>query len=439
MENKDIELAAFCLQTAREKGALKARVTFSRSTEDLVATLNGEIDRVTHCSDCSISIALFVDGRFGSFSTNRMDRDSLEQFIDKSVNMVRMLAADEFRDLPDPSRTAKDAVKGDEMKLYDPRYSEISPSFRKETALKCSVFPSPGLVSEEGEYSDSIFETYVADTNGLSCLHTETSFDYGVEVTIEDADGEKYSGYWWTASPMLSNFHPEDCGRIALEKARAQTGSEPAESGKYNMVIDSEVSSKMVSPILKAINAYSLQQKNSFLTDSLGKKLFPEGMTIIDDGRLEGQAGSKLFDSEGVATVCDTIIDRGVISKYFVNTYMSGKTGLEPTIEEATRPHLLPWPKKGLTRENILGMCGDGILVTDFNGGNSNTATGNFSYGIEGFLFKDGKIVRPVSGMLVTGNFLSLWDGLIACGDDNRTCKSKLIPTLAFSNVDFSG
>lgn len=434
-----MELADFCLETAKDKGATKARVTFSLSTEDLIATLNGEIDRITHCSDCSVSIALFVDGRFGSFSTNRLDHNSLEEFIGKSVNMTRMLEPDRFRDLPDPSRTEKEAVTGDELKLFDKEYLLMNPQRRKEMALKCSVFPSDGLVSEEGEYSDSVFETYVADTNGLRCLHRETSFDYGVEVTIEDAAGDKYSGYWWTSDSHFDGFHPEGCGMRALENARAQIGAEAVESGKYNMVIDSEVSSKVVSPILKAINAYSLQQKNSFLTDSLGKRIFPEGVTLVDDARLEGQTGSKLFDSEGVSTPSDTIIDKGVIKKYFVNTYMSGKTGMEATVEEATRPHLLPWPEKGLDRNDILRLCGDGILVTEFNGGNSNSATGNFSYGIEGFLFKDGKIARPVSGMLVTGNFISLWNGLIACGDDNRSCKSKLIPTLAFSNVDFSG
>lgn len=95
--------------------------------------------------------------------------------------------------------------------------------------------------------------------------------------------------------------------------------------------------------------------------------------------------------------------------------------------------------RRGLDREAILGTCSDGILVTDFNGGNSNSVTGDFSYGVEGFLFKGGKIVRPVSGMLVTGNMIDLWSRLVAAGDDARPCMSKLIPTLAFSNVDFSG
>ena len=40
--------------------------------------------------------------------------------------------------------------------------------------------------------------------------------------------------------------------------------------------------------------------------------------------------------------------------------------------------------------------------------------------------------------MLITGNLLTLWNSLVAAGDDPRLCKSKLIPTLAFENVDFS-
>ncbi len=92
-----------------------------------------------------------------------------------------------------------------------------------------------------------------------------------------------------------------------------------------------------------------------------------------------------------------------------------------------------------MTQDGILKLCGSGILVTDFNGGNSNPVTGDFSYGVEGFYFENGLIIKPVSEMLVTGNLLELWGRLIAVGNDARSCMSKLIPTLAFENVDFSG
>jgi hypothetical protein len=37
----------------------------------------------------------------------------------------------------------------------------------------------------------------------------------------------------------------------------------------------------------------------------------------------------------------------------------------------------------------------------------------------------------------MTGSVVTLWNDLLAAEDDARRCKSKLIPTLAFENVDF--
>ena len=205
------------------------------------------------------------------------------------------------------------------------------------------------------------------------------------------------------------------------------------------MVVESCAASKMVSPILDALSGFSLQQHNSFLEGSLDRKVFPEGMTLMDLPHVKGDCCSKLFDTEGVATKEGPIIENGVVKEYFLSTYIAAKMGLKPTVADFTRPKLLPWPKAGTGLEDMMKLCGKGILVSEFNGGNSNAATGDFSYGIEGFWFEDGKIVKPVSEMLITGNFLKLWEGFLASADDARKCMSKLIPTLAFSNVDFSG
>ena len=518
--DKELDFVRQALDMARRTGAQHARATLSKSEEDLVATLDGEVDRVTHCADRSLSLALFVDGRYGSYSTNKLDAASLEGFIARAVAATRMVAEDPLRVLPDPARCCQDALTGNELGLVDPARNSITPSARQNLALSASVLaslhgshgfagatspdvPHDGaeaaaasgnrasklacsstpctpfqgdsaisggivrggtakrwgpkdvsggwlpcsdeesgteyeIVSEEGEYSDSVYDSVVMDTNGVCCRHSETSFDYGVEITIE-SEGEKYSGYWWDASSRLAELDAAACGRKALARAVGQIGSEPAPSGRYTAVIDAEMASKVVSPLLRALSGYAIQQQNSFLLDSLGKQVFPKGLTIMDLPRIPGQTCSKYFDSEGVATVEAPIIEAGVVKEYFINSYMAGKLQMTPTVEDATRPKVFPWPCAGLDRDAILRRCGSGILVTDFNGGNSNPVTGDFSYGIEGYLFEDGRIVRPVSGMLMTGNLLTLWSRLLAAGDDARPCQSKLVPTLAFAEVDFSG
>ena len=438
IDSKEIALARKCLDSALSKGAQKVRVTLNKSIMDLAGTLNGELDKTSHCLDRSLSVNLIVDGKFGSFSTNRIE--DTDSFLDKAIDKVRMLAPDQFRDLPAPERTANDARQGTELGLMDPEYPDTDARKRIETALGASIFKNrpDGLVSEEAEYSETISDTLILDSQGLYCRHTETGFDYGVEMTVQDAGGNKFSGYWWDASPWRNKLDPSTICPKALERARAQMNPRPVESGKYNLVIDTEVASRVVSPVLSALSAYSVQQNNSFLTGRVGQKVFSEGFSIIDDCRIAGQSGSRLFDSEGVATRTVPIIENGIVKQYFINTYMAGKMGMAPTLESAMRPRVAGWPKPGLTSRHILEMCGSGILVTGFNGGNSNSSTADFSYGIEGFAFENGKITHPVREMLITGNFITLWSNLIAAGEDARNCMPKLIPTLAFSNVDFS-
>lgn len=444
IKESDILLGKEGMQTALDAGASAVRITINRSCMDLVGTLNGEIDKVNHSLDSSMSIQLFVDGRYAAFSTNRLESAALKAFILKSVEMVRIMAKDEFRKLADPERTEKGALTGKELDLYDENYDSMTPEKRVEHALdavaygRCSATECK-IISEEGEYNDCVFDTIVMDSNGLFCRHTETSFEYGVEITVQDEAGAKYSGTWWDATPRLKDLSISTCGKKAFEIAKAQIGPKPRRSGQYKMVVDSECSSRLLTPVLNALSGHSIQQKNSFLLDSVGKKIFSEGMTVMDVCRTAGETGSRLFDTEGVATTEHSIIENGVINEYFINTYISGKLGVKPNIEDATRPKVMPWPKPGMDRDALMKLCRNGILVTGFNGGNTNSTTGDYSFGIEGFAFKDGKITHPVREMLITGNLITLWNSIIGVGDDARLCKSKLTPSLAFEGVDFSG
>ena len=153
-----------------------------------------------------------------------------------------------------------------------------------------------------------------------------------------------------------------------------------------------------------------------------------------------------MYDTEGVATADRTIIDKGCVREYFVSTYMAEKTGFEPTIEDISRPCVMPFVEgnkltdleKGVSLKDILSLCGNGIYVTGFNGGNCNPVTGDFSFGIEGFAFSKGKITHPVKEMLITGNIVELWNSLTAAGADTRSSSRWQIPTLAFEGVSFS-
>ena len=454
ISNHEILIAKECIRIALKKGANGVRISLNKCISDSVTMLNGELDKVSHSADRSIYIYLFVDGRYGTFSTNRLDLCELDSFIANAIEMVRMLGEDRCRTLPDPDRTAKDAITGRELGLYDTYYEVSDADSRLKSAEKLSIFKKAAngqtaayrLISEECEYSDTCDDTFLVDSNGFEGRHTETTFSAFAEMTIEDADGNKYSGFWWENSPTYEMLKIESISETALERAISQIGPKSRRGGKYKMIVDCTSASRLISPLITALNASSVQQKMSFLEDRIGDQVFSEGLTLMDYARTPGKSGSRLYDTEGVATKDTPIIENGVIKQYFVNTYMSHKMGIDPTVEDMSRPCLLPYIKgkvltdaeKEVSLKDILQLCGSGIYVTGFNGGNCNPVTGDLSYGVEGFAFSKGKITHPVKEMLITGNMVELWNSLLAAGTDVRESSRWYIPTLAFENVSFS-
>lgn len=451
---QETALARECIETGRRYGADQMRVSLNKSTLDSITVLNGEIDKVTRCSDRSLFFYIFAGGRYGTYSTNRFEPEDLDDFIRKAVANVSLLSEDLCRKLPPPERTAKDAKEGTEAGLYDAQWHGITPEMKAGYAVGGSIFIQESakehqgwsLISEECEYSDSVEDNYVVDSQGFEGRHTETSQSYWSEVTISDDQGRKYSGYWWESSAFMKKAIHEGCSRKALEQAVRQIGPKKKRSGKYTMIVENNCSSRLISPIIGALNAGSVQQKNSFLEESIGKKVFSDNFTLRDLARTFGMPGARLFDTEGVATEDRDIILNGEVKCFFTNTYMAEKTGWEPNIEGISRPVVEAFIMEGgkketdgeIGLERMLRTFGSGIYVTGFNGGNCNPTTGNFSYGVEGFAFKNGKIVSPVKEMVITGNMTLLWNSLAAAGNDARDGARWRIPTLAFEEVDFS-
>ena len=450
--SEERNIARHCIEYAMRLGAEGIRLSLNKNEMDSCSMLNGELDKVSHSADRSIYIYLYVDGKYGTFSTNRLDEKEVENFISKAIVMVKMLGEDRCRRLPDPERTAKDACGGMELGLYDSHYEGCDSDSRLKKAEEMSIIRSLPeaegykVISEECEYAESLDDTILMDSQGFEGRHTETSFNCFSELTIQDSEGNRYSGYWWEASPHFDVLRLKECSHTALERAISQIGPRSRRSGRYRMIVDGTVASRLVSPLINALNASAIQQKMSFLDGSLEKKMFSEGLTIMDNARTPGKSGSRMYDSEGVATQNRAIIDHGVVKQYFVSTYMAEKTGFAPTIEDISRPCLSPFMagkeltdlEKGVSLKDILVQCGNGIYVTGFNGGNCNPVTGDFSFGIEGFAFSKGKLTHPVKEMLITGNIVELWNSLTAAGTDTRSSSRWQIPTLAFENVSFS-
>ena len=150
-EEKNI--AKHCISHALSCGADGVRVYLNKCISDSYTILNGELDKVTHSADRSIYLYLFVNGRYGTFSTNRLEEKELEDFVGKAIVMVRMLGEDACRQLPSPERTARDAVTGLELGLYDASHESMDADTMLANAMKLSIYDRLISGNEDKGYS----------------------------------------------------------------------------------------------------------------------------------------------------------------------------------------------------------------------------------------------------------------------------------------------
>lgn len=63
----------------------------------------------------------------------------------------------------------------------------------------------------------------------------------------------------------------------------------------------------------------------------MGERVASPGVTIVDDGTLDGRRGSLNIDDEGTPSQCTTLIEDGVLVGYMQDTHNARLMGVAPT------------------------------------------------------------------------------------------------------------
>jgi PmbA protein len=168
----------------------------------------------------------------------------------------------------------------------------------------------------------------------------------------------------------------------------------------------------------------------------LGQKIGSEKLTVIDDPFLEKGLSSRFYDYEGLASKKRVMIEKGVLRNFYVDNYYGRKLGMEFTSGSSSN---IVFEYGSKSMDDMIKEMKKGILVNGFIGGNSNSTTGDFSFGIVGLLIENGSIVHAINEMNISGNAKEFWNQLAEMGNDPYPYSSMRCPALLFDGVNFSG
>ena len=438
MSSEKIDLAQWAIKQTLKNGADEASVSITNQRSVDIEFRDKKLEKIKESTQNSLSLEIYYDHRYSSHSTNDLRKETLAKFIEQAVAATKYLSRDEYRALPDPKYYPK-RTDGD-LKLVDKSYENVESTSRVKVAKEIeavAMAQSDKIISSTSGYSDVYYETARAHSNGFSGESKGTLFFAGAEVTVRDGDKGRPSDWYWSSARFRKDLpSPDIPGKEAARRALRKIGQKKIESGKYTMLVENRAGGRLLGIFQGPMSARALQQKSSFLEGMLNKKIASEHLTVIDDPFIEKGLGSQFYDGEGLATKKRVMIENGILRHYYIDNYYGKKLGMEPTTGS---PSNIVFKYGSKSLDEMVKEIDKGILITGFIGGNSNSTTGDFSFGIVGLLVKKGEIIQPINEMNISGNAKELWQQLVAVGNDPYPYSSRQIPSMMFEGIDFSG
>ena len=433
------QIAEQALDGARRRGVKDVRAVAYRSRNVTVTYRKGRPDKVQESSRRSLTLHLYIDGKYSACESNDLRPAALEQFLDSSVALARAMTPDPFRVITDPALYA--GREDRDLELYDPAIAAVVPAERNDqaAATESAALEAAGAkaISAEASYEDEEAEVYQLHSNGFEGRKQGSQFWLSAEISLKD-EGDKRPAGWSIGGARRRAGLPAaaEVGRETAERAMQRLGARKIETAKLPMIVENRTVGRVLGSLLGVASGRALQQKRSFLEGLEGQPFGSKLLTLTDDPFIPGGFGSRLFDGEGISARVLPVFEQGVFKSFYIDTYYGKKLERPPTTGGQSNVVLPPGER---SLEQLIAGLDRGILVRGFIGGNSNPTTGDFSHGVYGTLIEKGALAGAVAEMNIAGNHKQLWNQLVAVGNDPWPYSSLRVPSLVFDSIQFSG
>ena len=297
--------------------------------------------------------------------------------------------------------------------------------------------------------SGGVDTVLVARSDGVLAGDVRPLVRLNVQVIVEQ-NGRRESGYAggggrYSYAELLGGGKPEAWAREALRQALVNLEAIDAPAGVMPVVLGNGWPGVLLHEAVgHGLEGDFNRKGTSTYAGRIGQRVASPGVTIVDDGTLEGRRGSLNIDDEGTTTNCTTLIEDGVLVGYMQDTLNARLMGMQPTGNGRRESFAhLPMPRMTNTYmragthdpEEMIRSVKRGLYAVNFGGGQVDITSGKYVFSAtEAYLIEDGKVTAPVKGATLIGNGpetmqrvrmighdLALDEGVGVCGKDGQS------------------
>ncbi|NHJ39100.1 MAG: TldD/PmbA family protein [Asgard group archaeon] len=446
-----LDLGQDIIKKCVKKGMESIEIFFGYTDEKFVTLSGNSIGTQNAREELGAGIRVIHNGSEGFTYTNIITKESLMESAMNAFNVAKLSPKIAGIGLP-VKKEIKD-IKG----IYNSDIEKLTTADISQDMLDfISGFTGidKRVQASLGTLNANISKIAIINSNDVEAIRKSTSFNGGFLLSASEED--KFGGYVFDY--CFSRKHD-----VNLFELGESIGKKAVDSINQELIKDVEGSvifkqDAMFNPIGSviafAISADWQQRGRSFWKDRLADKVANESLNIVDRPYdLNGGVGVKPFDDEGHPTKDLEVVKDGVLQLFIHNQRTANKENLESTgnafrggggtafTNKPTSTSLnSPWVLAGdMTEEEMIADTKKGIIFESFSG-TVRQNNGVFSGIAKGAkLIENGEIVKPVTGVSISGNVFELINNISGIGKEYHLAGNLLTtPNMRFEGIKFS-
>jgi TldD protein len=284
-------------------------------------------------------------------------------------------------------------------------------------------------------YAEGTRRILVANSDGLLAEDERTRTRFVVHcVAVGDTGIQTASeGPGRTVGfELFDAIDPAAIAQTAAQRALTMLRARPAPSGPMPVVLKRGAGGVMFHEACgHGLEADLVKKDASVFAGRVGEMVASPIVTVVDDGTMVDEWGTASIDDEGAPTRRNVLIENGVLTDYMWDLVRARREG-RASSGNGRRETYQDLPMVRMTNTYLTAGTDDpdaiiagterGIYCVQLGGGQVNTATGDFVFGIsEAYLIENGRITEPIRAANLIGNGPAALLAVDAVGNDFET------------------
>ncbi len=422
----DRQVVEEVLAVALEGGASFAEVFAEDVRRSSVSLDDGRIESLASGRDRGAGIRVVAGGTTGFAHTADLSPAGLRAAARAAAAAV---AADGERRRPSVVATATEpgAVAIDPADVA--KDTKVALLRRAEDVARSA---DTAISQVSARYADSRRRILVANSDGVLAGDDQTRTLFSVNC-VASGDAGLQTGHesigLSIGFELFDRYDVEEMAARAAERALTKLRARPAPSGTLPVVIGPGSGGVLFHEACgHGLEADLVRKGASAFANRLGEQVASSLVTLIDDGTMDEEWGRFAIDDEGAPAGRNVLIEDGVLVDYLWDGLRAREEG-RASSGNGRRQSYRHLPMVRMTNtylaggdtdpSDIIASVANGVYVARLGGGQVNTASGDFVFGmVEAYLIENGEITAPLREGQLIGNGPRVLQQIEAVGND---------------------